>query len=336
MPVRMKDIAHELGVSVVTVSKVLRNHQDIGEETRRRVLAKIKELDYQPNFAARALVTGRTYTIGLVVPDLVHPFFAQIAKSLSGALRKRGYSLIIASSDEDVQLEREEIARLLARRVDVMVIASAQNAPESFARIEAAKTPYILIDRCLPGLDAPFIGVDDEAVGRIATEHLIALGRCRIAHIRGPEISTGLARMEGYRSALARRKLGPLDGYIASAASGDADSESKGRAAMSELLRLDPRPDAVFCYNDPTAMGAMNAILDAGLRVPEDVAVIGCGNVHYDASLRVPLSSIDQQTAAIGERTARLALTLIESKTPPRSKSMVLEPQLVVRASTQA
>jgi len=142
----MKDIARDLGVSVVTVSKVLRNHSDIGEQTRQRVLKRIKDLNYQPNFAARALVTGRTYTVGLVVPDLVHPFFAQVAKGLSSALRKRGYSLILTSSEEDPELEAQEIVRLLARRLDAMVIASAQRTVESFRRIEEQKTPYVLVD----------------------------------------------------------------------------------------------------------------------------------------------------------------------------------------------
>ncbi len=118
MSVRMRDIARDLGISVMTVSKVLRNHPDVGPETRERVLARVKELDYQPNLAARSLVTGRTYLVGLVVPDLLHPFFAEIAKSLSQALRKSGYYLIVSSSDEDPDLEEEEINQLLARRLD--------------------------------------------------------------------------------------------------------------------------------------------------------------------------------------------------------------------------
>ena len=334
MAVRMKDIAQELGVSVVTVSKVLRNHSDISEETRQRVLKLMKDLNYQPNYAARALVTGRTYTVGLVVPDLVHPFFAEVAKGLSSTLRKRGYSLILASSEEDSDLEAQEIGRLLARRLDAIVIASTQRTVESFRQIEEQKTPYVLVDRRFTGLRANFVGVDDEAVGELATEHLVSVGCRKIAHIRGPQVSTGIGRLEGYRRALARHNLGPLPNYVPAATAGDEDSEARGREAMRQLLKLDPRPDGVFCYNDPTAMGAMNAILDAGLRIPEDIAVIGCGNVHYDPSLRAPLSSIDQQSAAIGERAAKLALSLIESKGGGRPRSVILEPKLVARAST--
>ena len=310
----MKDIARDLGVSVVTVSKVLRNHSDIGEQTRQRVLKRVKDLNYQPNFAARALVTGRSYTVGLVVPDLVHPFFAQVAKGLSSALRKRGYSLILASSEDDPELEAQEIGRLLARRLDAIVIASAQRTVEIFRRIEEQKTPYVLVDRQFAGLPANFVGVNDELIGELATEHLIAVGCRRIAHIRGPQVSTAFGRLEGYRRALARHNLGPLGRYIPDATAGDDDSEARGGAAMRQLMKLSPRPDGVFCYNDPAAMGAMNAILEAGLRIPGDIALIGCGNVHYDASLRVPLSSIDQQSASIGERAAKLALSLIEAK----------------------
>src|SRR5689334_23514098 len=165
MAVRMKDIARDLGVSVVTVSKVLRNHTDISEETRERVLARMKELDYRPNLAARSLVTGRTYLVGLVVPDLLHPFFAEIAKSLSDVLRESGYYLIISSSEEDPNLEEEEINHLLARRLDTLVIASCRSTVDLFFRIEKQQTPYVLIDRSLPGLSANFVGVDDEAVG---------------------------------------------------------------------------------------------------------------------------------------------------------------------------
>ena len=124
MAVRMKDIAKDLGVSVVTVSKVLRNHSDISPATRMRVRKRMEELNYRPNLAARALVTGRTSIIGLIVPDLVHPFFGQVARGLSRVLRKKGYSLVISSSEEDPELERQEIEQLLARRVDALIIAS--------------------------------------------------------------------------------------------------------------------------------------------------------------------------------------------------------------------
>jgi LacI family transcriptional regulator len=334
-PVRMKDIARDLGLSTVTISKVLRSHSDISEETSKRVLKRMRELNYQPNLAARALITGHTWTIGLVVPDLLHPFFAQIAKAVSAGIRGHGYSLIITSSEEDPALERQEIEQLLARQVDAMLIASAQWTLESFRRIEERNIPYVLIDRRFSDLAANFVGVDDEAVGTIATNHLIEQGCRRIAHIRGPETSTALGRVAGYRRALAARRLAPsreLIVYIGS--SGDDRGEPGGYDAMQKLMRARKRPDGVFCFNDPIALGAMRAILDAGLRIPEDIAVVGCGNVLYSDFLRVPLTSVDQDSSAIGKIAAELALTLVGAKAavPPRTKLII--PTLVVRASS--
>ncbi len=335
MNTRMKDIAKDLGVSLITISKVLRNHPDIGYATRERVLARVKELDYRPNLAARSLVTGRSYLVGLVVPDLLHPFFAEVAKSLSDVLRGNGYYLIVCSSDEDPALEEVEINHLLARRLDTLIIASCHTTVDIFFRIEKQNTPYVLIDRCFPGLSANFIGVDDESVGMIATRHLIDIGCKRIAHIRGPETSPGIRRMEGYRRALAQAGLRITDDYVITECKGDVGTKQGGAEAMRQLLSLEPRPDGLFCFNDPLAMGAMNYALDQGVRIPEDLAVVGCGNLHYDDSLRVPLSSIDQHSRRIGEEAARIALRILNSKTPPEPETLVLQSELVVRESTQ-
>ena len=334
MPARLKDIAQDLNVSVVTVSKVLRDHPDIGAETRERVLKRMKELNYRPNLAARALVTGKTYAIGLIVPDLIHPFFGQVAKALSSVLRRKGYSLVLSSSEDDPELERQEIEQLLARRVDALVIASSQWTVESFRRIEDHKTPYILIDRRFDGLPAHFVGVDDTAVGRLATEHLIAVGCRRLAHIGGPGVSTALGRAEGFRSVLAEKGLADRPEFVVMREHGDDAGDSSGYEVMKRLLALRPHPDGVFCYNDPTAMGAMKAVLEAGLDVPNDVAVVGCGNVTYADFLRIPLTSVDQQSESIGERAAKLALSLLEQR-PGRTKQILLEPQLIERASTR-
>src|ERR1017187_2296226 len=147
MPATMKTIARDLGVSVVTVSKVLHNHTDISQETRKRVLRRMKEVNYQPNLAARALSTGRTSLIGLIVPDLVHPFFAQVAKGISARLSSQGYSLIISSSEENPQLERREIDQMLARRVDALLLASTENNPDSLEKLKNHSLPFVLLDR---------------------------------------------------------------------------------------------------------------------------------------------------------------------------------------------
>jgi LacI family transcriptional regulator len=335
MTVRMKDIAKDLGVSIVTVSKVIRNHPDIAEETRERVLKRVRELDYQPNVLARSLVTGRSYLIGLVVPDLLHPFFCDVAKSLSTVIGKKGYSLIIAWSEEDPALEAREILQLVGRQLDALVIASSEVATDSFERLDRQGQRYLLIDREFPELSANFVGIDDEAAGRIATEHLVDQGCKTIAHIRGPNVSTGNRRLVGYQSALARRGLAYSDRYVVPGSRADIGSSLHGAAAMRRLLEQSPIPDGVFCFNDPLAIGAMNAILEAGLRIPEDVAVVGCGNLHYDGSLRVPLSSVDQNSQMIGEHAGKILLNLIESKNRPPPVKIVLDPELVIRASSK-
>lgn len=336
MAVRLKDIADELGLSVVTVSKVLRDHPDIGEETRRLVLKRMRELNYQPNFAARSLVTGRSWILGLVVPDLLHPFFAEIAKAITAETRSQGYSLLIASSDEDPELEIQEIKQLLARRVDVIIVASAQWSINCFRMIEEQKTPYILIDRRFQGLEANFVGVDDEKVGELATAHLIEQGCRRIAHIRGPEVSTAVGRFEGYKRALATFNLTPLPGHVVSlGSSGDHLGEKGGYEAAKRLLTAKDRPDGIFCFNDPSALGAMRAILECGLRIPEDIAVVGCGNLSYSDFLRVPLSSVNQGSEEIGRRTAELALKIAGKRTAVQPKVELVAPQVVIRGSSR-
>ena len=330
----MKDIAKDLGVSIVTVSKVLRSHPDIAEETKRRVLKRVKELDYEPNVLAQSLVTGRSYLIGLVVPDLLHPFFAEIAKGLSTAVRERGYSLIIASSEEDSKLEAKEIDRLVARRLDALVVASTSSSTESFERMNRMGQPFVLIDREFRGFPANFVGSDDRVAGRLATQHLIDEGCKRIAHIRGRNNSTGSLRFESYQETLARNGLPCLENLVIARSAVDTNSSHHGYEAMRLLLRQNPRPDAVFCYNDPLAIGAMNAILEMGLRIPEDIALVGCGNLHFDGSLRVPLTSIDHHSQTLGERTAAILLNIFGSKTPPQPVTVILEPALAVRASS--
>jgi LacI family transcriptional regulator len=332
----MKDIAKELGLSVVTVSKALRGHTDISEATRQRVLTRAKELHYSPNFTAQALITGHSCIVGLIVPDLVHPFFAQVARALSATLRKKGYCLLIASSDEDPALEVQQLEQLRGHCVDAIVVASSQTTPECFRKFEEEGVPYVLIDRIFAGLGAHSVAVDDETVGRLATEHLLAAGCKQLAHIRGMETSTALGRLNGFRQTLQKRGIQPLPKYIISQdGSEPKNSRVSGITATKRLLRMRPRPDGIFCYNDALAMGAIDTILDAGLKVPQDIAVIGCGNVYYDGSLRVALSSIDQHSELIGEQAAILALSLIENKTFFPPKTVLLEPGLVVRASTK-
>ncbi len=333
MAVTMSDIAGDLHVSVVTVSKVLRNQGKISAATRKRVLQRAKELNYQTNWIARSLVTRRTYTIGLLLPDFAHPFFAEIAKAIAEAVRPDGYHLIISYFEEDPGVECTEADSLLARQVDGLIIASAQSSGHSdmFEGIRKRKVPFVLIDRPIAGMPASFVGVDNEAIGHLATSHLIAQGCRRIAHLRGPALGFATSRLIGYRRALEKHSLKTRPAFIVETGHEDGG----GYKAMRRLLRLHPVPDGVFCYNDPVAIGAIKAILDAGLKVPDDIAVVGAGNIHYSDLLAVPLTTIDQGTRRIGSRAAELLLEQIGSKRAIRPKRVLIEPKLVARQSTR-
>jgi LacI family transcriptional regulator len=330
MPVTMRDIAEDLNVSIVTVSKVLRSQGNISETTRRRVLRRAKQLNYQTNWVARSLVTRRTYTVGLLLPDFTHSFFAEIAKAVAETIRPRGYHAVISYFEEDPELERIEAEALMARQVDGLIIASAQPERSLFDGIRKRKVPFILIDRPIAGVRASFVGVDNEAIGFLATNHLIAQGCKRIAHLRGPDNGIAAARLSGYRHALRAHKLEPTTRLLVDASFGDRS----GYEAMRKLLQTGPAPDGIFCYNDPVAIGAMRAIMDAGLRIPHDVAVAGAGNVHYSDVLAVPLTTVDQDTVATGRRAAELLLRNIESERPTPARRVCIEPKLVVREST--
>ena len=333
MPVTMQDIAKDLKVSVVTVSKVLRNQGRISDATRKRVLRRAKELHYQMNWVARSLVMRRTYTIGLLLPEFAHPFFAEIARAVARTVRPNGYHVLISSFEEDPELEASEVDSLLARQVDGLIIASSQKAGQLdvFKRVRERETPYVLMDRPIAGLSACFVGVDNHAIGSLATEHLIAKGCLRIAHLRGPEVGIAEERIQGYRNALAKAGHRPHTGYIVSGGHGDAS----GYEGMRQLLETRPVPDGVFCYNDPVTIGAMKAILQAGLKMPQDIAVIGAGNVRYSDVLSVPLTTIDQGTCRIGMLAAELLMARIGSKNSLRPQKILIPPKIVERESTQ-
>jgi LacI family transcriptional regulator len=335
MAVRLKDIAVDLGVSTVTVSKVLRGNADIGEATRARVLKRMQELNYQPNMLARALASGQSYAVGLVVPDLVHPFFAEFARSLSGRLRASGYALVLASSEEAPEIEKSEIRTLLNRGMDAILVASCQPKTMENPLLSDGKTPLLLIDRRFDSGKLNFVGSDDVMVGEMATKHLLKIGRRRIAHIGGMGTSPSVDRLKGYRKALAEAGIAVPKNLVVTRERFEESGDLAGYQAMQELLSRKMRPDAVFCYNDLSAIGAMQAAMDAGLGIPQDIAFVGCGNLRYAPYLKVPLSSIDHATEQMGVTAAKLAIDLA---TDPERKPQVtlLKPTLVVRQSSVA
>ena len=329
----MKRIAAELGVSVTTVSKVLNDQPDIGEATRARVLAKVDELGYRPNAVARSLSTRRTHTLGVIIPDLMHSFFVEIVAGVEAVTSAKGYGLLLCSSGENARKERAELTMLRSRQVDGIVLASASVSGNTdvLRDLAAAKCALVMIDRDdHPRVACHRVVTDDTAVGRLATAHLLDRGRRRIAHIGGPPVVHARRREEGYLGALRAAGLRPDPALLIRA----GFMEAYGYRAMQQLLAVEPRVDAVFAANDPAAIGAMKAIWEAGGQVPEDVAVVGAGDVAHGDLLRVPLTTVAWSKEDLGRRAAELLLDQIDAHPSGPFQRVVIPPKLVVRESS--
>jgi LacI family transcriptional regulator len=330
----MKRIAGELGVSITTVSKVLNNHADIGAATRSRVLAKVEELGYQPNAVARSLTLRRTHTLGIVIPDLMHSFFVEIIAGIEPVASVRGYGLLLCSSGEDPRKERAELEMLRGRQVDGIMIASAHASGNTDVLLQLAShgTTIVMIDRDdHPSVSCHRVLTDDERVGQLATSHLLDAGRTAVAHIGGPTIVHAKRREKGWRDALRARAITPHPDWVVRA----GFMESDGYRSMKRLLTVRPRIDAVFAANDPAAIGAMKAIWDAGLRVPDDIAVAGAGDIALGDLLRVPLTTVGWSRKEQGRHAAELMLNGLErdSEGEEERKRVIIPPQLIVRES---
>ena len=333
----MKRIAGELGVSVTTISKVLNNHGDISEATRGRVLAKIEELGYQRNAVARSLTLRRTHTIGIVIPDLMHSFFVEIIDGIESIARSRGFGLLLCCSNEDPAKERSELEMLRSRQVDGIVLASVSgsDSDEVLKQLTVGGTGVVMIDRDdHPRIECHRVLTDDERVGVLATAHLLDLGYKAIAHIGGPDVVHAKRRERGWREALRAHGVRPPDEWFIQAGFMDSD----GYRAMKKLLQVRPRVDAVFAANDPAAIGAMKAIWEAGLRVPDDIAVVGVGDIALGDLLRVPLTTVAWSRKEMGMNAAELLLNGLndEEEDADSPRRVIIPPHLVVRESSGA
>ena len=328
----MKRIAGELGVSITTVSKVLNHHGDISEATRTRVLAKVEELGYQRNAVARSLSLRRTHTLGIVIPDLMHSFFVEVIAGIEPVASVRGYGLLLCSSGEDPRKERAELELLRGRQVDGVVLASvnASGNSDMLKQLTRQGTSLVMIDRDdHPSVKCHRVLTDDKRVGELATAHLLELGRRAIAHIAGPPIVHARRRECGWREALEDRGITPIDNGLAPGGFMEGD----GYRAMKRLLTVKPRIDAVFAANDPAAIGAMKAIWETGLRVPEDIAVVGVGDIALGDLLRVPLTTVGWSRHDQGRHAAELLLDGLDRDEDPPQR-IIIPPRLIVRESS--
>ena len=332
MATTLADIARELGVSKMTVSRAINNHPEINAETRERVLAVARRMKYQPNQHARALATNRSYLLGMIVPDLMHSYFAEILRGIESVARPAGLRILVCNTYEDAGNEIGEV-EALRQRTDGVIIASALPPEQTQAYRKMIKDglKLVMVDRRLDNLRCPAVATDNVQVGRLATEHLISLGHLRIGHLRGAAVSAARERLAGYEQALARHKLK----YDPSLVRECGFIEDQGYEAMRAWIAEGSVPEAIFAANDPAAIGAMHALAEAGLRAGRDVAVVGAGNIHYGDMLGVPLTTVAWSTTEMGQQAAQLLIGMIEGESTPNSaQSVVIAPQLIVRSSS--
>ena len=326
------DIARKLGTSAMTVSRALTGKGDVSKEMRKRVIECADRLGYRPNRWARSLVTHQSLMIGVVVPEIAHSFFAEIISGIEEVLEKAGYDILLCHSRGDPARERNEIQALIESQIDGLVVAPAQFEKDAapFVELQRRKIPFVLVDRFFPGWDFSTVRLDDIAAGSMATDFLIQLGHRRIAHISGPSLSTATLRRKGFLNSLRSHKLRSSKDLMVRA---DFGIEA-GRQAMKKLLILPECPTAVFAANDPQAIGAIYACREAGLRVPEDISIIGAGNIEGVYHPSPFLTTIDWPRKELGNIAAELLLRAIEKRDGRHSEGHVFPPRLLIRYST--
>lgn len=332
--VSITDLARELNVSPSTVSRALRGEPRIGKGTREAVLALAEAWGYRPNLQALSLLNNRTQTVGLIVPDFAHPFFSVVLAGIEDVMRAAGYQLMICTSDSSYDKEVQVASLLGDSRVDGILVSYARDTQQfqHFQRLQQEGVPVVFFDRLCEDLEASYVITDDFAGAKQAVEHLIATGCRRIAHIKGPEhISTTFNRFLGYREALRQAQI-PLDPDLLFQAE---DDKGKDLLDPERLQALLPRIDGLFIFNDLIAYEVMNLIRASGLRVPEDISVIGFGNDPFGVYLSPPLSTVHQPARELGQTAARVLLAEIEAEHERPPQTQLLPTQLLLRGTTR-
>jgi len=329
MSVSIKDIARAAGVSHSTVSRALADSPLVKDETKQRILTIAEELDYTPHALARSLVTRRTQTIGIVVTTIADPFVAEIVRGIEETGQPRGYNVILCNSNADPDREVAAVRALREKRVDGIIVTASRVGDLYLPLLEDVGIPIVLVNNQHSGRYIYSIATDDRKGGEIATEHLISLGHMRIGYIASPNnVSSNQARKDGYLKALASHGIGADPSWVAE---GDGRPEL-GQIAMARLLALPRPPSAVFCYNDLTAIGAMNAIKEAGMEIPEDISLIGYDDIDIVRYLNPPLTTVAQRKYDMGCIAMQMLLDLLSESA--QVQDITMEPRLVTRAST--
>lgn len=320
------DVAARAGVSKSLVSNVLRGVPTVSPARRAAVVRAAEELGYRPNAVARSLVQRRTRTMGVLVSDLHNPFFADVIDGLQNVAGRHGYTVFLASGGRDAAAEARTVDALLEQRVDGLVLLSPTLPGTQVARAVAV-VPVVVVGRRYRDVrGADSVVSDDDAGTGLAVRHLVELGHRRIAHIGGGRRAGGRERRHGYRAAMAAAGLarGP------EVSDDSFTTEEGGHAAARQLLDAPERPTAVLAVNDLAAVGAMDAVETAGLRVPDDLSIVGYDNSALAALRHIALTSVDQPRVEMGERAAEL---LLRGAGGP-GRHVLLAPRLVVRTTT--
>jgi LacI family transcriptional regulator len=332
--VTIKDVARRAGVSSMTVSRVINQSQRVSPETRRRVEEAISELAYVPSRLARGLSRQKTGTIALIVPDVANPFFTLIVRGAEDVARRADYRIILCDTRSDLELERDVIEELIAHRVEGIVIApvSDRSRPQ-LERLSRFGVPFVLVDRTLPGVDCDAVLGDSTVGARRLVEHLISLGHRRIGFIvESDDVSTARDRRAGYDAALAAAGIA-LDPALIVTTTADPDG---GAGGMKRLLELEDRPTAVFTVNNLVALGAIEAVREAALEVPDDIALVCFDDIEYASRLHPFLTVMEQPAETFGTLGTQLLLERIERRGSERRRLVVLPAEFVVRASCGA
>ncbi|MGW4307882.1 LacI family DNA-binding transcriptional regulator [Streptomyces californicus] len=323
----IKDVAAGAGVSVATVSRVLNGHPSVSQEARTRVLAAVEALGYRPNAVARSLRTAQTRTLGLVISDVLNPYFTELARFVEEEARALGYSVIIGNADERPDLQDHHVRTLIDRRIDGLLVSPADGGTPLLRDVALSGTPMVFVDRWIPGIDVPVVRADGTGAVRDLVAHLHGLGHRRLAIIAGPAATTtGDERVEAFRGALRDHGLALPDAYIGQ---GDFQAAS-GRRATEGFLELAEPPEVVFAADNLMALGALDAIRARGLRVPDDIALAAFDDIPWFVHTGPPITAVAQPTADLARAAVRALADRIEGRTP---QSVTLPARLVVRRS---
>ncbi|MFC5451131.1 LacI family DNA-binding transcriptional regulator [Paenibacillus aestuarii] len=332
MKATIYDVAQAAGVSIATVSKVINQTGRISDKTRKHVYEVMEKLKYEPNMVASALTKKSTYTLGLTLPDLANPFFAEIARAVEDRGREYGFSVLICSTDNDPDKEVQYLSLLTQKRVDGIISAARIQNDHFLKKMLQHHIPFVLITREMPTLAVDTVMVDDFLGGYLAGSHLVELGHKRIAIlVEDMDNTSNLERIRGCRQAMAASNVMLDEGLVLIS----GYSVECGKSTMKELLSLDERPSAVFACNDLLAIGAIQAAREVGLQLPSDLSVVGFDNTTLATIIDPPLTTISQPIQEIGRRAVDLLIQEIKQEKVLKQR-VVLLPDLVLRKSSSA